>query len=62
MRESIPTNFTLPSSILNLMTKDILAVMPTEKAKEEDFDTHFSDGLILKYSKGDTIINGLDEP
>ncbi len=44
------------------MTKDTLAVMATEKAKEEDFDTYFSDGRLLKYSKGDTIVNGLDDP
>ena len=44
------------------MAKDTLAVMPTEKAKEEDLDSYFDDGKTLQYSKGDTIINGLDEP
>lgn len=44
------------------MTKDTLAVMPTEKAKEKDVDAYFNDGRILKYSKGDTIINGINEP
>jgi CRP/FNR family cyclic AMP-dependent transcriptional regulator len=44
------------------MTKDTLAVLPTEKVNEEEVDTYFSEGRILKYSKGDTIINGLDEP
>ena len=44
------------------MAKNILAVVPAEKAKEEDLNTYFNDGQILNYSKGDTIINGLDEP
>jgi len=44
------------------MTKDTLAVMPTEKANEEDINSYFNDGRILKYSKGDNIISGLDEP
>lgn len=44
------------------MTKDTLAVLPTEKAKKEDVNTYFSDGRILKYSKGDTIIHGFEEP
>ncbi len=44
------------------MAKDTLAVMPAEKAKEEDIDVYFNDGQILEYSKGDTIINGLNEP
>ena len=44
------------------MTKDTLAVMPTEKAKEEDIGSYFNDGRILKYPKGDIVINGLNEP
>ncbi len=44
------------------MPKDTLAVMPTEKAKELDIDAYFDDGRILKYSKGDTILHGFDEP
>ncbi len=44
------------------MTKDALAVMPTEKAKEVDIDTYFDDGRIIKYSKGDTVIHGFEEP
>lgn len=45
-----------------LMAKDTLAVMPTEKAKEVDINTYFDDGQILKYSKGDTIIHGFEDP
>lgn len=48
--------------ILKLMAKDTLAVMPTEKAKEQDIGVFFEDGRVLKYSKGDTIIDGLNEP
>jgi CRP/FNR family cyclic AMP-dependent transcriptional regulator len=44
------------------MTKNTLAVVPTEKAKEENVETYFTDGQILKYSKGETVINGLNEP
>ena len=44
------------------MAKKTLAVVPTEKAKEEDLETYFNDGRTLKYEKGETIINGLDEP
>lgn len=44
------------------MIKHTLAITPTQKVKEEDIDTYFSDGMILKYSKEETIINGLDEP
>lgn len=44
------------------MVQKTLAVVPIEKAKEENLDTYFNDGQILKYSKGDTIISGLDEP
>jgi CRP/FNR family cyclic AMP-dependent transcriptional regulator len=44
------------------MAKDTLAVMPTEKVKEQDIDVYFNDGQILNYSKGDTIISGFDEP
>lgn len=44
------------------MTKDTLAVTLTEKAKKEDINEYFNDGRILKYSKGETIISGLNEP
>lgn len=44
------------------MTRDTLAVVPTEEAKEENLDAYFNDGRILKYSKGETIIDGSEEP
>lgn len=44
------------------MTKDTLAVTPTEEAKEQDIDSCFNDGQILKFSKGECIIDGFDEP
>ena len=46
----------------HIMAKKTLAVVPTEKAKEEDLETYFNNGRTLKYEKGETIINGLDEP
>lgn len=44
------------------MTKDALAVMPTEKAKKVDIDSYFDDGQTLHFAKGETIINGLNQP
>ncbi len=44
------------------MAKNTLAVVPTEKVKEQHLETYFSDGRILKYAKAETIIDGLDEP
>lgn len=44
------------------MVKNTLAVIPAEEVKEENLETYFNDGQILNYSKGETIINGLDEP
>lgn len=44
------------------MHRSTLAITPTQEVKDEDIDTYFSDGLILKYSKEEIIINGLDEP
>ena len=44
------------------MAMDTLAVMPTEKAQKEDIDSYFNDGRILEYLKGDTIIDGMNEP
>ncbi len=44
------------------MTKDTLAVVPIEEASEENLDNYFRDGRIIKYSKGETIVSGLDQP
>lgn len=44
------------------MAKNILAVVPAEKAKEEDLESYFNDGRMLQYSKGETIIDGMNEP
>lgn len=44
------------------MAKDTLSVIPTEQANKENIDSYFDDGRILKYSKGDTIIVGFEEP
>lgn len=38
------------------------AGMPTRKTKDESIVAHFSDGQLLRYSNGETLINGLDEP
>lgn len=37
-------------------------MMPTRKIKDESIVSHFSDGLLMHFSKDETIINGYDEP
>lgn len=49
-------------SILMSMAEDKLGVLPTEKAKEKDIGSFFTDGQTIKYPKGEVIINGLDDP
>jgi CRP/FNR family transcriptional regulator len=45
------------------MVNNILAVAPTSEAKhDESIVAHFSDGVLMKFSSGETIINGLYEP
>ena len=44
------------------MVRGSLAVMPTRKVSDESIVAHFSDGLLIHFSRGDTIINGIDEP
>lgn len=44
------------------MTKTPLAITPSQVLKGENIDTHFSDGVLSKFLKGETIISGLDEP
>jgi len=35
---------------------------PTQKSDNESIVAHFSDGLLMHFSKEETIINGVDEP
>ena len=44
------------------MVKLSLAIVPTEKTMDESITAHFSDGLLMRFSKEETIINGFDEP
>lgn len=44
------------------MVKNPLAITPSEPVEQKSIDTHFDDGVRMKFSKGDTIISGLDEP
>ncbi|HVC36041.1 MAG TPA: hypothetical protein VNE40_01155 [Candidatus Dormibacteraeota bacterium] len=44
------------------MVKRSSAGMPTEKFSNESIIAHFSDGLLMHFTSGETIINGLDEP
>jgi CRP-like cAMP-binding protein len=39
-----------------------LAIMPTGETKNESIVAHFNDGLLMHFSKEETIINGIDEP
>lgn len=36
--------------------------MPTSKTRDESIIAHFSDGLLMQFTKEETIINGIDEP
>lgn len=44
------------------MIKSKLAITPVPKIKTDDIEAYFTDGTLEHYSKGETIINGLDEP
>lgn len=44
------------------MSPGSLAIMPTQKIHDESIVAHFSDGLLMRFSKAQTIINGFDEP
>lgn len=44
------------------MVINILAGMPTKHTRDESIIAHFNDGLLMKFTAGETIINGLDEP
>lgn len=44
------------------MATSTLAGMPTQKTKDESIVAHFSDGLLMHFTSGETIINGIDEP
>lgn len=39
-----------------------LAGIPTEETKDESIVAHFSDGVELRFTSGETIINGIDKP
>lgn len=47
------------------MPPSSLAIMPTRKIQDEGDEgivAHFSDGLLMQFSKAETIINGFNEP
>lgn len=44
------------------MTTLTMAVMPLRKFSDESIIAHFSDGLLMHFANGETIINGYDEP
>jgi CRP/FNR family transcriptional regulator len=44
------------------MAKLPLAVVPIREKTDESIVAHFSDGLLMRFSKDETIINGFDEP
>lgn len=39
-----------------------LSGIPNEKISDESIVAHFSDGIYMQFTTGETIINGLDEP
>ena len=44
------------------MVKDKLAITPVAENKDQKIETYFSDGVPKNFSKGEIIINGLEEP
>lgn len=44
------------------MTEQPLAITPAPRAKEHNLETRFTDGVLMNFSKDETIIDGLDEP
>lgn len=44
------------------MSKSTSKVIPAQKDDNESIIAHFSDGLLMHFAKGETIINGVDEP
>src|ERR1700733_8358790 len=44
------------------MATGLLAVTPTLKVNYESIIAHFNDGLLMRFSSEETIINGFDEP
>lgn len=45
-----------------LMASRSLAAVPSRKTKDESIVAHFSDGLLMNFSRDETIISGDDEP
>lgn len=46
----------------NAMSTNLLSGMPTKDTRDESIISHFSDGKLMHFSSGETIINGLSEP
>ena len=44
------------------MPETSVAHLPTQRIKDESIVAHFSDGLLMNFANGETIINGFDEP
>jgi CRP/FNR family transcriptional regulator len=44
------------------MGVDLLAGMPTRETNDESIVAHFNDGLLMHFSNGETIIDGIGEP
>lgn len=44
------------------MTNKPLAIKPTSEVKGDSMNAHFSDGIIVHLTKGETIIHGFDGP
>lgn len=44
------------------MVKNPLAITPSKPVEQKSIDSHFGDGVRMDFSKGDVIVNGLDEP
>ena len=45
-----------------IMKASTLAITPTPQVSAQNLESYFTDGVIQKFSKGEVIISGLDEP
>lgn len=59
---AISHSFSYLLFIIWSMVNGPLAIQPAQKNEDESITAHFSDGVLMQFSKEETIINGLEEP
>ena len=56
------TNITCEEVYNEYMSDRSKIGIPIDKIKDESIIAHFSDGITMKFTNGETIINGIEEP